>query len=204
MKSTDLFDKAVEEFELRNYTCALALFESCERLKSGNPFRVAMYIAESALACNIPTHALETISRQTRSDEFALLQVARVRGNIFSRSGDWGKAMIEYDKIISLSPNDTLGYVIKASRKIFLGHPAEAIEMLDKALRLEGDLEEVHFNLALAYRCIRDYSLCIHHIDEALKIDPEYRQAIRLRADVERARIVTRTEKNSREDCSVE
>jgi tetratricopeptide (TPR) repeat protein len=53
----------------------------------------------------------------------------------------------------------------------------EAIGYLEQALNMEGDIEEVYYNLAIRYAIRQEYDKAVNAIESCLKIDPNYPNA---------------------------
>ncbi len=65
------------------------------------------------------------------------------------------------------------------------GRLDEAKEVWRKHIRLgTGETDEGHLNLGLIYRAEQKYSVALRHAEKAIAIDPNYKAAKKLRADL--------------------
>jgi TolB-like protein/DNA-binding winged helix-turn-helix (wHTH) protein/Flp pilus assembly protein TadD len=99
-----------------------------------------------------------------------------IRGNILRVQKQYDEAMAEYETVIALNP----AYVISRSHlawlKILVGEPAEAIPLLEQAMKISPfneDIGLIHYRLGFAH-------LLLGNTDEAIrwseKAVPTYRQ----------------------------
>lgn len=108
-------------------------------------------------------------------------------GHLFDMAGDYCQAAEWYRQAIEASPDN-------ASNHVYLGavltkqgrlHDAEAAHR--KAIECnEGCIDEAYFNLGIVLRGLDRYQEAADCLREALRRDPDYRQARRVLRDVER------------------
>lgn len=96
-------------------------------------------------------------------------------GAIHLRHRNADDALANYEEAIKYDPKDPANYSSKGRVYFELkqNHDA-AIESLKKAIDLQSDFAEAHYELALVYRQIYDEAAAIKHLLEAIRPDAKY------------------------------
>lgn len=87
-------------------------------------------------------------------------------------------------KSIKLGHTDTIPYIYLSllySKKELIN---ESIEILEKGLSKEGDIDEIYYNLATRYAMLGDYRKALKMINECLRLDSNYPNAFELKKDI--------------------
>lgn len=114
-------------------------------------------------------------------------------GSILTRQNKLADAIRHYSASITSNPNYPYAHLELALIKINLGKLDEAIDLLSKAAQSAGDVNDpplranIYYGLAVAYANKREFPRALSFIDEALKFDPSYRDALTLREKIESA-----------------
>jgi thioredoxin-like negative regulator of GroEL len=66
------------------------------------------------------------------------------------------------------------------------GDPAQALDYLREAMKIDSEVPEVHLALAKVYLSMGDVAKCRHHVERALKLDATHPEARRLAEMLER------------------
>lgn len=112
------------------------------------------------------------------SDGYALTSsIHVVRGDTYAILGNRNKAIIEYEKAITLDPNladahSNLGFTYVAIDKYDL-----AIKEFQKAMKLNPNCPEIYCNLGLAYNELGQYEEAIEKFLKAIKYSRYYTKA---------------------------
>jgi len=108
-------------------------------------------------------------------------------GNILVRQGDFRGGASHYRKSIAINPEYPNPRLDLGLLMINEGKYDEAVTELKAALALKGGKDaaglrsNIHYGLAAAYANKRDLESALTHVDEALRLDPKYADALRLR-----------------------
>ena len=92
----------------------------------------------------------------------------------FNADWDWAGAEKEYAQAITLNPNDAEG---RRAYSVFLSameRPAEAIDQIQSAQRLDPLSLTTSADVGWAYYFARQYDLAIQHCQETLELDPNF------------------------------
>jgi TolB-like protein/Flp pilus assembly protein TadD/rhodanese-related sulfurtransferase len=86
--------------------------------------------------------------------------------------GRWDEAMIQADRAIAMDPNDPNGYEAKGTLLINLGRPAEALDYIKKAMRLDPQSDYL-YRLGEAQFHLEQYDKAADTMRRATKLNPE-------------------------------
>jgi tetratricopeptide (TPR) repeat protein len=108
-----------------------------------------------------------------------------LKGDLFQAKGNYRSAEQWYRKAIEVEPRD-------ADRWAFLGHVlaiqgrlSEAKEVWRKQIKLgSGATDEGYLHLGFIYRSEQKYKIALRQAEKAIAIDPNYKEAKLLRADL--------------------
>ncbi len=90
---------------------------------------------------------------------------------------DWhlhDEAILEAERAIALDPNDADSYIAMAYALTYAGNPKEALNFVDKAIRLDPHYPAYYlFVLGLAHFVMEQFENAVTLFERALKINPE-------------------------------
>ena len=102
--------------------------------------------------------------------------------NSFFRLGKINEAIAEYRKCIEIAPSseywNNLGKAL-----LNIGHYDEAVNAFQQVL-LKNNWPDAHFHIALAYKNSGKLEEALTQLEEALKSNPKYREAINEKAQI--------------------
>lgn len=106
-------------------------------------------------------------------------------GLLFRESGDHGRAAEWFYRAIEAAPDHATGYVYLGSSLALQGRLAEAEEVHRRATRCTaGCLDEAFLNLGFVLRAQERFAEAADCFEEAIRRDPDYRDAKRALRDV--------------------
>jgi tetratricopeptide (TPR) repeat protein len=120
------------------------------------------------------------------------------RGNAALKSGDFDRAIADYDQMILLNPNSALAYNGRGSVYGGKGDFDEAIADCNQTILLDPNFAETYFNRGLAYRVKGDLDRAIADYNMALRIQPNHASA---KQYLERARQTRATKQEKLSDA---
>ncbi len=84
------------------------------------------------------------------------------------------EAMASAEKAIALDPNDAVGYEAMAWALIYSGKPENAIEFVNRAIRLDPlNIANYFYTLGTAYFGMEEYQDAVSFYEKAFKLNPE-------------------------------
>ncbi len=92
-------------------------------------------------------------------------QILRAQAQILRMQDRFAQAIVEYETVITLDPNNANALSRIARCKILIGAPGEAIPLLEQALPIsprDPNIGSVYYRLGLAH-------LLLGHTDEAIQ-----------------------------------
>jgi tetratricopeptide (TPR) repeat protein len=104
-------------------------------------------------------------------------------GSLHMDMGSSEKAKEEFQKYIALEECDTVAYIFLVSVLTMQENIDEAISYLEQALTKKGDIDEVYYNLANKFAMKGDFDKAVNAIENCLKIDPNYPNAMNWKND---------------------
>lgn len=108
-----------------------------------------------------------------------------LKGNMYKAKGNYRLAEQWYRKAIDVDPRNADWWAFLGSVLARQGRLAEAKEVWQQQIKLgTGATDEGHLNLGYIYRSERKYKIALRHAEKALAIDPKYKKAKSLRADL--------------------
>ena len=99
------------------------------------------------------------------------------KGMIHKDKGELDKAIACFRKSVELQPNETYPYIFLATSLSKKSKLNEAQNILQEALKKEGDIDEVNYNLSLIFARKGNFEKAIKLMEDCLNIDPEYSNA---------------------------
>ena len=102
----------------------------------------------------------------------------RILGYVYRFKGEHEKAIAEFERAVSLDPNDPRGYMFLADSLISAGRSEEAIPLLKKSMRLsplsQNFASMCLYRLGRAYRTMGQYKEALSALKKALDIRPNF------------------------------
>jgi tetratricopeptide (TPR) repeat protein len=147
----------------------MALFERAVAVTENN-FIAHMNLADELLqrgrADEAEPHAREALRIKPGSPEARLGWA-----NVLEAQGRVGEALGRYEEM-QRNPNDTQAAGHYGLALLRAGRFAEALDPLERALAVHGDVAELHAGMALATSQLGDFARAVRHGREALRLDP--------------------------------
>ncbi len=104
---------------------------------------------------------------------------------MYKAKGNYRLAEQWYRKAIDVDPRNADWWAFLGSVLARQGRLAEAKEVWQRQIKLgNGASDEGHLNLGYIYRSEQKYKIALRHAEKALAIDPKYKKAKLLRADL--------------------
>lgn len=113
--------------------------------------------------------------------------IALYVGQTLHDSGKFGEAVVSFRLAAELNPVSTVPRVYWANSLTYQEQFREALEVLQHATTLEGDIDEVLLNIALNYRALGMLTLAREYSERALAMTPDYDDAQLVLDDVTQA-----------------
>ncbi|MEP7197665.1 MAG: tetratricopeptide repeat protein [Saprospiraceae bacterium] len=150
------------------------------------PFYLIQYVDQLRLSGNY-SEAEQIISKIKIEEIPGKYQfVYHIRkGMLHEDQGEIEKAIESYRKSTQLKTDDTYPYIFLAAALSKRSKLDEAEEVFLEALKKEGDIDEVNYNLSFVYARKQDFKKAIAAIKECINLDPNYPNAKTWLADFE-------------------
>lgn len=94
------------------------------------------------------------------------------RGSSYSSKHEFGKAIDDYSKAISLSPDAVAAYNNRGLAYLETANDDNAISDFDKAISLQSDLASIYANRGIAFSFKHDVDRAIADFHKAISLDP--------------------------------
>jgi tetratricopeptide (TPR) repeat protein len=96
------------------------------------------------------------------------------------------QARRQYELAIEAAPKNAAGYIYLGALELGLGRIEQAAAVLRRGAKCrDGPIEEVWYNLAAALAASGEYGPARKAVDRALKLDPKYKLAKKLKRQLE-------------------
>jgi TolB-like protein len=96
-----------------------------------------------------------------------------VASSMYSAEGRYQESIVEATRAIVLDANDPVGYMAMAGAMIFAGRPAEGVEAIDKAMRLDPHYPPTYLRaLGFAQFGMEQFEEAAASFEEAIERDP--------------------------------
>lgn len=178
MNKKDWYDIALKNYGDSNYSKALfainKFLKQRPRDRYGNLLLGLIY---GELSNYKKSFRILKKLQPTKSDNkiYKKLYFGRI-GKNYESIGRHSLALKNYDKMIQLIPDETVGYIYKGACLAALGEYPLAIQEHLKATKKEGNPEEAFYNLALIYRAEMKFEQAKIFCEKSLEIDPSDEQ----------------------------
>jgi adenylate cyclase len=97
----------------------------------------------------------------------------RQLGKVFMMKKEYDQAILKYQKAMELNPNYAHTYIITGITLNFSGKPKEALEYLNKGLRLDPGAPAYYWNIfGQSYLLLEEYDKAIQMFKKCLKLEP--------------------------------
>ena len=118
---------------------------------------------------------LEEIWNKKEGDENLMKNVAYYnRGVAHSHSGEYEKAISDYNEAIRINPEDALAYYNRGLIYDNSGEYEKAISDYNEAIRINPEYADAYLGRGLIYDNSGEYEKAISDYNEAIRINPEY------------------------------
>jgi tetratricopeptide (TPR) repeat protein len=94
------------------------------------------------------------------------------------RNGELAQAESLYREFLAVNPGHLDAEYLLGTALLQLGRFAEAVERLKIVIAKRGDVPDAHNNLGVAYKALGDWEHAARSFQAALKINPQYGQAL--------------------------
>lgn len=91
---------------------------------------------------------------------------------------DWKGALADYDKALSIDPNNPAALSYEGYLRLRMGQAREAEEMLGRAVQLDPGQVWDRYNFALALWANGKHEEALSQVREVLKLDPTFKSTI--------------------------
>ncbi|NQU19051.1 tetratricopeptide repeat protein, partial [bacterium] len=93
-------------------------------------------------------------------------------GDVYSRRGEWEKAVYEFKKAIEIKPGYADAYHNLAHTYYLMGKLTEAIESYQNAIHFNPNLWQSYQNLAGIYFELKNINLAMEYFKKAIEVNP--------------------------------
>lgn len=170
-KAQEVFEAAVQAEEAGDSDTAIRLYEQSSLLDPKHPLplmRLAILLTQLGQWKQAIRVARQASKRQPR-DETAYSLIAQS----YFQLGRWKMAERFYRHSLAIKQYPWT-WLLFGSALDRLGRHDEAEECLRKALEVDPDYDEAHYNLGYNYREEGKFALAEKHLRRAIEIDPKY------------------------------
>lgn len=170
-KMSDVFEAAIQAEEAGDSDKALRLYERALLIDPTAP-HPQIRLASLLYDVGKLKQAIRVARQLTkRSPRFFYAYV--VIGRSYAELGRWKMAERFYRQSLAIT-QESWTWVLLGEALDRLGRQDEAEECLRKALKVDPDNDEAHYNLGCIYRMEGKFALAEKHLRRAIEIDPKY------------------------------
>jgi len=169
-KAQEIFEAAVQAEEAGDSDTAIRLYEQSSLLAPQHPLpllRLAILLFKLSKWKQAIRVGRQVTKRQPRADPYCVI------ARSYAELGRWKMAERFYRQSLAIKQKPwtwvLLGWALDR-----LGRHDEAEECLRKALKVDPDYDEAHYNLGYIYRGKGKFALAEKHLRRAIEIDPKY------------------------------
>ena len=173
-KAQEVFEAAIQAQEAGDSDTAIRLYEQSSLLAPQHPLpplRLACLLYDVGKWTQAIRVARQLTKRQPRAHQ-AYCVIARS----YAELGRWKMAERFYRQSLAIK-QEPWTWLLLGRALDRLGRHDEAEECLRKALEVDPDYDEAHYNLGYNYKKEGKFALAEKHLRRAIEIDPKYAQA---------------------------
>ena len=170
-KAQEVFEAAIQAEEAGDSDTAIPLYEQASLLAPQHPLpllRLAILLSDLGKWKQAIRVGHQITKRQPRNYE-AYCLIARG----YAELGRWTSAERFYRQSLAIK-QEPWTWLLLGSALARLGRPDEAKECLRKALKVDPDYEEAHYNLGYNYRKEGKFARAEKYLRRAIESDPKY------------------------------
>ena len=170
-KAQDVFDAATQAEQAGDSDKALRLYERASRIDPTAPhprIRLASLLYDVGKWKQAIRVARQLTKRWPRS-----FSAYNVIAQSYAELGRWKMAERYYRQSLAIK-QEAWTWLLLGLALDRLGRHDEAEECLRKALKVDPDYDEAHYNLGYIYRWKGKFALAEKHLRRAIEIDPKY------------------------------
>jgi tetratricopeptide (TPR) repeat protein len=176
MKSQDeiaqkIFTKAVSAEDDGHLNKALRLYQKLAELDKQSP--VPRFCIASVMYHQGKWRDAVRVASQIKRRWPDSHQACTLLGQSYRELSQFKRAERAFRQSLSIKP-EPWTWVLLSDVLLRLGRDAESMACLRKAIKLDPEYEEAHYNLGCGYRLRRQYSRAEKHLRRAIEIDPNY------------------------------
>ncbi|HEU4507716.1 MAG TPA: tetratricopeptide repeat protein [Pyrinomonadaceae bacterium] len=171
LSEPDVFEAAIQAEKARNFDEALRLYERASLIDPAAPhprLRLASLLHDTG-KWKESIRVARQLTKRWPTFSFSYVVIARS----YAELGRWKLAERFYRQSLALKQEPWV-WVLLAKALDRQGRHDEAEECLRKALKVDPDYDEAHYNLGYIYRAKGKLALAEKHLRRAIEIDPNY------------------------------
>lgn len=182
----DDWQKLAVDFDEKKWSFSSALAWEKVVVEDPKPFYLIEYVDQLRLSGNYSKaeKIIEEIKIEEIPSKYQFVFYIR-KGILHEDQGEIDEAIESYRKSIAYKPDETYPYVFLATALSKKSKLEEAENVFLEALKKEGDIDEVNYNLSIVYARKGDFKKAVEAIKECINIDPDYPNAKTWLADFE-------------------
>ena len=109
-------------------------------------------------------------------------------GVCYNNGGDYPRAFEAYEIAIRLQPKKAIYWSYHGSVLKKLGRLAEAEVSLTRAIELDPNCDDAHYNLAAVYAMQGNVEYCVKHLKQAIRLNPFWKKYVKWRPYFEKVK----------------
>lgn len=164
-----LFERGVCKYDLGDYRGAEADMLKCTKINA-HYAKAYHYIGLCYLRAEYPTVATEYFSAAIKCDPADYLYYYYRGVSICELKSDYKFAQADFQKAIELNPNHADSYIYLGNISFKFKEYQKAIEHNQKVIGINPNYALAHFNSAMAYDALKDYTNACKFFNSALKL----------------------------------
>jgi tetratricopeptide (TPR) repeat protein len=185
MEPTNELNKLLAENEKYPFTCLLyqqnnenKIISNVDKLRYARSLRECGKMSKSEEIFN-------QINLETIPNNY-LYQYFNDFGFLYLEWGKFNQAKEYFFKSINLENSTTDAFLFLNEILTKEENITESIDILLEALKRQGNLDEVNYNLGCKYAMVDNYHLALTYLNECKKIDPNYPNVEEMIIDIEK------------------
>jgi predicted CXXCH cytochrome family protein len=125
--------------------------------------------------------------------------IGMLLAEVYTAQGEWGKAMSEYEKVLSIQPGHLEALISSAEAARHLESRGAELMFLKEAIEVKPDRADLHFRVGKVYQERDQLQEAVAEFSKAVRIDPDYAPAHRRLAEVYESMGMSRDAEEERE-----